>query len=244
MKKDKKIIFILVVLLILTLTLFVGTTYAWLTYQKSEEKTFVMGDIEVKVESSLEEIDQDDEYIHLEINDLAYIDRNKDFQMDNTLFNKFATTLSFTITNIGDVDVRNYVQILYRENDEYQPLFTLENDVVTYNNIPGLLYLVLDESETNYQNTFNTYLGNPTDSNIDINKIEENNFTYLKNMYETEILTKNDIRSFQIVFYGDYYGLSDVDQQIENHLNKTFDVAIKILSIQNEYRGDVTYEKE
>jgi len=209
----KKYIISVIVVLLLTGSLF-SISLAWFTYVKRKSvATFVSNEILVDLE-----VNDDVQINDYVLNDLAFIDFQNDFIEDqNGLFNTMASSI--------------YINIQLSENS---PL-TKHHIQITNLNTEGLLVFVIYEGtnitldhvfESNYQvllmQIIEGYLMK-TDMVLAINAYNAAVLEYISNI----LIYPGDEIVIQIAIWGDYDGLTDQ----EGYLEQSFFLNLSIESI-------------
>ncbi|MFU8792874.1 MAG: hypothetical protein ACNA7K_02515 [Acholeplasmataceae bacterium] len=203
--------------LLLTLILLIPTTvYAWVVYvEKKAFATFEMGDISITIQADGQPI-----MASVNLDDLAYVDFNNDFILDNTqTLDHMASSvrLSFVVDR-QSIAVKNLITM------------TGEN--------PGLLYIIVIEGInvapgtppfTAYHSIIESVTSGLLTKAEQLDAIEAYNAQMLQTIFETHLFA-GDKLCIQFVFWGDY----DVTQSLDNQ----FDLTLTIDTIQ--IRGELS----
>lgn len=195
----KRQVFIPFITLVLLIILLISTiVFAWMSYVDRKG----MGEFEADEFHVVVKVNDQVEVNNIKLNDLAFIDYEKDFILDkyHTL-NQLASIVTITVEN--------------GENSIY-----LKNQIeIAADN--GLLYMiVLGEDGSDYYGLVHSFI-------TDI-AIEEYNDARRISLQNRNIAPGASF-TFRIIVWGDYNSLEDK----ENYLNNTYQMNVRITSIQS-----------
>lgn len=213
---------LIIMLIVATLTLFSGLTYAWFTYV--EQKS--LASFESGVLAITSTINNDPFSITYEITDIAYVD------FDNDVVNDISNTFD-------EMASSNVIEIAL---DPQSPLAIHHITISEPINQEGLLYLLIYEGlnlesgapiTTNYHDLIETITtGSNTPAEMRL-AIDNYNQTVLDDVSNT-VMNRSDTLYMQVVLWGDYDELTDPSQ----YLDLTYTLTIDIETINA--RGVVT----
>lgn len=248
MRKKLKVSFLLV-LLAIVIGIASYETYAYLTHTDSYDLQYTIGQVNATVNvTGASNVD-----VKVENEDLAYIHYVDDFITNN-----------YGLLDTMSSQIKVSIEINNTFNTRVKVMLPKLND------LEGLVYIVVDDSvdtkdlkiKLRVSGNYLQYGYEQTDGSIswnnliDINGLSSSStnsdFRSLINDYNQSKLeslyTSNKYTSatmnFRILFWGDYYSLSDVNKP--KYLDMTYDFKLeaKVIQAIDEYGGVLDYEKD
>lgn len=248
---NKKVIKICLMSLLFVIVAFVSYgTYTYLSQQEEINDEYIIDEVKGNIVVTGAN-DVDTQVIN---NDLAYIDFINDFILNKYgLLDEMSSQIKISISAKNNFYTRVHINI------------------PNLNSIPGLLYIVIDESQENsilpiklqiannylqygYDNgTTNITWINLIDlTNLTVDSTNEqfrtiiNNYNHskLKNIYTSKYYEKNEQinLNYRILVWGDYESVIDKP----NYLNQQYklDIVCKVCQAIDKYGGSIDYEND
>ncbi len=209
---------IIITLVILTLSIIISSTYAWLTYV--QKKGFV--GVETHEISLILDVNSTTVVESLVIDDLAFIDYENDFVTNDTgMLNPMASSWLIKLTSSDTSPLAKHQVTL---------------DVAQ----PGLIYLLIYEGMngelasyvSEYDLLINLIISGYETKLEQLEAISVHNQAVLDEIY-LHVFNPGDYVEIQIVIWGDYDAL---DPQ-ESYLNTSFELTLSIESVNS--KGEV-----
>lgn len=208
-------IWIIIILIVATLTLVGSVTFAWFTYvERKSLATFEAGVL--AIESTINDQVFSESY---EITDIAYVDFDKDVIDD--IYNTFDAMAS-----------SNVIQITL---DPQSPLAVHQITISEPIGQEGLLILIINEGlnlepedpiTSNYHDLIETITAGSHSTEDMRLAIEAYNQTVLDDIYQT-VMNTSDTLYLQVAIWGDYNELTDPS----NYLDLTYTLTVEIETI-------------
>ena len=250
MTKKLKVSFLLV-LLAFVIGIASYETYAYLTDSDSFEIEYTIGKIEATVNvtgatnTELTVINEDLAYIHYVDdfikNEYGMLDKmSTQIHVSIDIENTFSTRVKVMLPELDEASLEGLLYIVIDDTEETKDLeiklqkvgnyiqygYLQTDGTITWNNLIDMSSL----SNTSTNDDFRTLINNYNRS-----KLES---LYTNNKYTSATM------NFRILFWGDYYSLTDANKPSYLDRNYNFRLDAKVIQAIDEYGGVLDYEND
>ena len=248
MTKKLKVSFLLV-LLAFVIGIASYETYAYLTDSDSFETQYTIGKIEATVNvtgatnTEVTVVNKDLAYIHyvddfIE-NEYGLLDTmSSQIKVSIDIDNSFSTRVKVMLPELDDLEGLVYIvvddsettknlEIKLQISDGYiQYGYEQTDGTITWNNLINISSLSSTSENSDFRTLINTY---------NKNKLES---LYTSNKYTSATM------NFRILFWGDYYSLTDENKPAYLDRRYKFHLEAKVIQAIDDYGGELDYEND